>query len=395
MTALRQILSISFFNLLSLPERKGAAITAAVGIAGVVGVLVGVLAISEGFKKAMTAAGSPEVAIVLRTGADMEMNSGVSRDAARVIADAPGIARKNGAPLASAELLVMVNLIKKSTGAEGNIPIRGVQPAAFDVRGNIKFVEGRNFERGKNEVIVGAGVARGFEGLQVGDEFRTGKVTWKVAGIFTCDGGVAESEIWADGEVLAPAYDRSDGFQSVYCRLSTPDDFQALEDALTTDPKLAARVIRQTDFYEEQSKVMTQFITTIGIFISSLMGLGALFGALNTMYSAVAGRTREISTLRALGFGRLPVVASVVAESIVLSLIGGAAGALAAWLLFDGYQTSTMNFQTFSQLSFAFSVTTRLLVSAILFATFIGLLGGVFPAIRAARIPIASGLRES
>lgn len=395
MTSIRQILAISFFNLLSLPARKGAAITAAVGIAGVVGVLVGVLAISEGFKKAMTAAGSPDVAIVLRTGADMEMNSGISREGARVIADAPGIAREDGVPLASAELLVMVNLIKKSTGAEGNIPVRGVQPTAFDVRGNIQFIEGRKFARGKNEVIVGAGVARAFENLMVGDSFRTGRVTWRVAGIFTCDGGVAESEIWADAEVLAPAYDRSDGFQSVYVRLASPDALATLENAIGNDPKLSSRVIRQTDFYEEQSKVMTTFITTIGIFISSMMGLGALFGALNTMYSAVAGRTREISTLRALGFGRFPVVVSVVAESLALSLIGGALGAVAAYFLLDGYQTSTMNFQTFSQLSFAFSVTGRLLLAAVFFATFIGFLGGIFPAMRAARIPIAAGLRES
>jgi putative ABC transport system permease protein len=395
MSGLYQVISVALFNLRSLPERKGSAITAAIGIAGVVGVLVGVLAIAEGFRKAMTVSASPEVAVVLRSGADSEMTSGLEREATRVISDAPGIARGANGPLTSAELFVIINLPNRKTGTDANVPLRGVQPGAFEVRGNVEIVEGRRFETGKNEIIVGAGAARSFIGLEVGKEIKMGQVTWTVVGIFTAEGGIAESEIWSDADVLAPAYNRSEGFQSVYVRLTDKDVFEDFKDTLTADPKLSVKVSRQSDFYEEQATIMTDFITKIGVSIAVLMALGALFGALNTMYSAVAARTREISTLRALGFGTGPVVISVLVESVMLSLLGGAIGAIAAYLLFDGYKASTMNFQTFSQVSFAFSVTPRLLLNAILFATAIGLFGGIFPAIRSARLPIASGLRES
>jgi putative ABC transport system permease protein len=395
MSALRQILAVALFNLRSIPERMGSALTAAVGIAGVVGVLVGVLAIAEGFRGSLVNTASPEVAIVLREGAENEMASGLARDVTRMIADAPGIARNESGAIASAELFVIINLPKRSTGTDANVPLRGVQQTAYEVRGNIEIVEGRHFEPGKNEVIVGTGALRSFSGLDLGSEVKMGQVTWKVVGIFTAAGGVAESEIWADGEVLAPAYNRSDSFQSVAVRLESKDKFQEFEDALTSDPRLTVKTMLQADFYAEQSKMMTLFITTIGFFIASLMAIGALFGALNTMYSAVAARTREISTLRALGFGRGPVVVSILVESVILSLAGGAIGALAAYLLFDGYRASTMNFSSFSQVTFAFRVTPPLLALAIVFATLIGLIGGILPAIRAARLPIASGLRES
>jgi putative ABC transport system permease protein len=395
MSYLTQIFSIAFFNLRTLPERKGAALTAAIGIAGVVGVLVGVLAIAEGFRRAMTVSGSPEVAIVLRSGADSEMTSGLDREAIRTISDAPGVARGAGGPLSSAELFVIINLPKRSTGTDANVPLRGVEQSGFDVRGNIVMIEGRRFETGKNEVIVGAGAARAFAGLDVGKQIKVGQNVWDVVGIFTAGGGIAESEIWTDTAVLQPAYNRLNNFQAVYARLSSAAAFQEFKDALTTNPQLSVKVQRQTEFYEEQSTAVTRFITTIGVFIASLMALGALFGALNTMYSAVAGRTREISTLRALGFGATPVVFSVLTESVLLSIIGGLIGAGAAWLLFDGYRASTINWQTFSQVTFAFRVSPVLLGQAILFATAIGILGGLFPAIRAARLPIAAGLRES
>ena len=395
MSYLIQIVSIAFFNLRSLPERKGAALTAAVGIAGVVGVLVGVLAIAEGFRKAMTVSGSPDVAIVLRSGADSEMTSGLDREAIRTISDAPGVARNASGPLASAELFVIINLPKRSTNTDANVPLRGVEQSAFDVRGNVVMVEGRRFETGKNEVIIGAGAARAFGGLDVGKQIKIGQNVWDIVGVFTANGGIAESEIWTDTAVLQPAYNRLNNFQAVYAKLSSPDSFQEFKDALTTDPKLSVKVQRQSEFYEEQSTMVTQFITTIGVFIASLMALGALFGALNTMYSAVSGRTREISTLRALGFGSGPVVVSVLTESIILSIAGGLLGAGAAYLLFDGYRASTINWQTFSQVTFAFRVSPVLLGQAILFATAIGLLGGLFPAIRAARLPIAAGLRDS
>ena len=395
MSFLTQMVSVAWFNLRSLPERKAAALTAATGIAGVVGVLVGVLAIAAGFRQAMTVSGAPDVAIVLRTGADSEMTSGLDRDAARTIADAPGIAHNRGAPVTSAELFVIINLPKRSTGTDANVPLRGVGQGAFDVRGNIEMIEGRQFETGKNEVMVGAGAARAFAGLDVGKQIKMGQVEWTVVGIFTAKGGIAESEIWADAAVLQPAYHREDSFQSVYVKLIDPSAFNEFKDALTTNPKLEVKVQRQSEFYEEQSTMVTKFITTIGVFIAGLMALGALFGALNTMYSAVAGRTREISTLRALGFGSGPVVFSVMVESVLLSILGGLLGAGAAYLLFDGYRASTINWQTFSQVTFAFKVTPELLGLAILFATVIGIFGGLVPAIRAARLSIASGLRES
>ncbi len=395
MSILTQLFAVAWFNLRSLPERKAAALTAAVGIAGVVGVLVGVLAIAEGFRRAMTASGSPDVAVVLRSGADSEMTSGLERDATRTIGDAPGVARNAAGPLTSAELFVIINLPKRSTGTDANVPLRGVEQGAFDVRGNIKMEAGRRFATGRNEVMVGAGAARAFGGLDIGKQIKVGQNVWDIVGIFTANGGLAESEIWTDTAVLQPAYHRNSSFQSVYVRLTSAAAFQQFKDALTTDPKLNVKVLRLSDFYEEQSTAVTKFITTIGVFIATLMGLGALFGALNTMYSAVAGRTREIATLRALGFGAGPVVFSVLVESVLLSILGGGFGAGAAYLLFDGYRASTINWQSFSQVTFAFQVTPALLGKAIACATLIGIGGGLFPALRAARLPIASGLRES
>lgn len=395
MNWLSQIVSIAGYNLRTIPERMGSAATAAIGIAGVVAVLTGVLAIAAGFQKAMTASGSPEVAIALRSGADSEMTSGLGREETRMIADAPGVARDADGPLASAELFVIIDLPKRSTGTSANVPLRGVEAQAFDVRGDIEIVQGRRFEPGRNEVIVGAGAARAFAGLDLDRDIRVGQNTWHITGIFTQAGGIAESEIWCDAAVLQPAYHREDSFQSVYVRLSSPEAFGEFKDALTANPRLEVKVDRLLDFYAEHSELTTQFIRTIGIFIAAMMALGALFGALNTMYSAVAARTREIATLRALGFGSLPVVCSVLAESIVLALAGGALGALLAYAAFNGYSATTMNFQTFSQVTFAFAVTGPLLLQAILWAAVLGFIGGLFPAIRAARLPIAAGLRET
>jgi putative ABC transport system permease protein len=218
---------------------------------------------------------------------------------------------------------------------------------------------------------------------------------WTVAGIFSGAGGAAESEIWTDAAVLQPAYNRSDSFQSVYAKLATPESFQQFKDSLTTNPRLKARVLRESEMLADQSSMLTSFIETLGVFIAGLMALGALFGALNTMYSAVSARTREIATLRALGFGASPVVLSVMFESLALALIGGTVGAVAAYFAFDGFKAATINWQTFSQVAFAFSVTPALLVNAIIWAAVLGLLGGLFPAIRAARLPIAAALRET
>ena len=395
MNWLSQIFAIVSFSLRSIPQRLGSAITAAVGIAGVVLVLTGVLAISEGIKKTLTATGAPDVAVVLRSGSDSEMNSGLSREETRLIADSPGIARNERGPLASAELFVIVDLPKRSTDTPANVPLRGVGDASFDIRGNIEMVQGRRFESGKNEIIVGAGAARAFSGTDIGKSIKVGQNIWQVVGIFTAGGGIAESEIWTDAAVLQPAYNRGDTFQSVYAKLNSSGSFNQFKDALTTNPQLKTLVKPLSEFYADQSTQVTEFITTIGVFIAVLMACGALFGALNTMYGAVSSRTREISTLRALGFGTLPVIISVLAESIVLALIGGVIGAAVAWFAFDGFQASTLNWATFSQITFAFAVTPKLLVQAIVWSAVLGLFGGLFPAIRAARLPIATALRET
>lgn len=392
---LSQIVSLTSYNLRSIPERKGAALAAAVGIAGVVAVFVGVLSIAEGFRAAMTVSGADDVSIVMRSGADSEMTSGFSREETRLIADAPGIARTSEGPLASAELFVIVNLPKRSTGTDANVPLRGVQPAATKVRDDIEIVEGRMLEWGRNEMIVGAGAARAFAGLDVGKKTRIGANEWETVGIFTGGGGAAESEIWTDAAVLQPAYNRGDSFQSVYVKLDSPGAFQTFKDALTTNPQLEVKALVQSEYLAEQSTMLTGFIQNIGVFITFLMALGALFGALNTMYSAVASRTREIATLRALGFSASPIILSIMIESLVLAVLGGVVGAAAAYFAFDGFRASTINWQTFSQIAFAFTVTPALLAGAIVWAVTIGLIGGLFPAIRAARLPIAGALRET
>lgn len=390
-----QIVAVTSFNLRTIPQRMGSAVATAVGIAGVVAVFVGVLSIAEGFRAAMTVPGADDVAIVLRSGADSEMTSGLTREETRLIADAPGIVRAADGPLTSSELFVMINLPKRSTGTDANVPLRGVQKSAMLVRSDFKIVEGRAFELGRNEVIVGAGAMRAFAGLDVGRKVRVGQNEWEVVGMFTGGGGSAESEIWTDAAVLQPAYNRGDTFQSVYAKLTSPDAFAEFKDALTTNPQLKVKTLLQGEFLAEQSTMLTAFIRGIGVFITSLMALGALFGALNTMYSAVAARTVEIATLRALGFGAGPIVISIMIESVVLAVIGGTVGALLAYFAFNGYKASTINFQTFSQVAFAFAVTPALLASAIVWVAIIGLIGGLFPAVRAARLPIASALRET
>lgn len=392
---LTQIVSVTLFNLRTIPERKGSALTAAVGISGVTAVLVGFLSIAEGFRAAMSVTGPDDVAIVLRSGADSEMTSGLSREEVRLIADAPGLARSDDGPLASAELFVMVNLPKRSTGTDANVPLRGVGQAAFGVRDDIEIVEGRRFEPGKNEVIVGVGAAAAFAGMEIGNTLRFGQTNWEVVGVFSGGSGSAESEIWTDAGVLQPAFNRGDSFQSVYAKLASPSSLTEFKDSLTTNPQLKVKTLLYGEFLLEQSTMLTQFIRSIGYFIAALMALGALFGALNTMYNAVSSRTREIATLRALGFGSGPIILSILFESLVLALAGGAAGAAVSYFAFDGFKASTINWQTFSQVAFSFEVTPGLLQSAVVWAAAIGLLGGLLPAIRAARLPIAEGLRES
>ena len=389
-----QIVSITKLSLLTVFERKGASAAAAFGIAGVVAVLVGVLSIAQGFRAAMTASGSPDTAIVLRSGSDSEMMSLLLGPEVRVITDAPQIVHTSTGPLASAELFVIISLPKRSTGTDANVPLRGVQPAAFRVREGFALLEGRRFEPGRNEVIVGRAAAAEFAGLEVGAKLRMGRNEWTVVGVFADRGGVSESEIWTDARLLQGSYQRGNSYQAVYVKLNSSEDFDAFKAALGAEPRINVKAVRQTDYYAEQSTALYNLITGLGTLIAGLMGIGAVFGALNTMYTAVAARTREIATLRALGFGGVPVIISVLLESVCLALFGGMAGAASAYFAFDGFRAATLNWQSFSQVAFAFMVTPRLLLQGLAYALLIGLVGGLFPAIRAARLPVAKALRE-
>jgi putative ABC transport system permease protein len=394
MQALSQVLAITLVNIRSIPQRLGSSVVAIVGIAGVVVVFVSVLSIAQGFRAAMTTAGDPRTAIILRAGTDSEMSSGLSREQTQIVKDAPGVARGADGPVASAELFVIVNHPKRSTGTDANVPLRGVEPGAFAVRPKLRLVEGRRFEPGRNEIVVGRAAAGQFAGLEVGQDVRWGENAWKVVGIFEADGAISESEIWCDARVLQGAYRRGDSFQSVYVQLEREDSLEAFKATLTRDPRLNVMVERETDYLAAQSIVLQTIVRTIGFVIAGLMGVGAVFGAINTMYNAVASRTREIATLRALGFGAVSIVTSVMTESAVLAVLGGVLGGALAWIFFDGYRTSTMNFQSFSQVAFAFRVTPALLVQGLGCALVMGLLGGILPAIRAARLPIVNALRE-
>jgi putative ABC transport system permease protein len=385
---------VTKFSLQSVPERKGAAMATVFGIAGVVAVLVGVLSIAYGFRQAMTAAGQPDCAVVMRTSSDNEMTSNLTMEEGTIISDSPYLARNENGPAASAELYVILNLPKRSTGTDANLPLRGIHQQAYAVRKNFKIIAGHKFEPGRNEVIVGRAAASEFSGCELGSKLPVAGQQWTVVGIFSCDGGVAESEMWADAPLIQQTYHRGSTFQAVYCRLKSANDYQAFEDQLTSDPRLKVTVKRESQYYADQSHVMTMIITTLGFSIATMMAIAAVFGALNTMYSAVAARTREVATLRALGFGTAPVVISVLIEALVLALVGGIIGGGVAYLMFDGYQAATMNFQSFTQVAFAFAVTPELLIQGALFAAVIGFFGGLFPAIRAARMQIAPALRE-
>ncbi len=394
MGGLRQIAAVTFLNLRTIPQRLGSSAVAVVGIAGVVVVLVAVLSIAEGFFAAMQSAGSPTRALIMRSGADSEMTSGLSGPETDIIKQAPGIARDGQRAIGSAELFVIIDLPKRSTGTDANVPLRGIEPSALQVRDEVKVVQGRPLQFGTNEVIVGRAASRLFTGLDVGSDIKSGQNAWKVVGIFDARGSVAETEIWCDARTLQGAYRRGNSFQSVLVKMTSPQAFDELKNWLTSNPQVNVSVRREQEYYAAQSRALTTVIRTIGFAIAGLMGIGAIFGAILTMYTAVATRSREIATLRALGFNSFAVVVSVLAESLGLAAMGGLLGGLIAYVGFNGYQTSTLNFQTFSQVAFAFRVTPALLVLGLVYALAMGLVGGLMPAIRAARLPISSALRE-
>jgi putative ABC transport system permease protein len=394
-----QVAAVTGTALRTIPQRRAASLATVFGIGGVVAVFVAVLSIGEGFRKTLTTAGSPDNAMVMRAGSDSEMMSVLGRTATEIMAQTPGVARAplepGGAPaaLASAELFVVVDVPKRATGGPANVPLRGVQPAAFAVRPNLRITEGRKFEWGRNEILVGEGARKQFA-VDVGSRLRWEGTEWVVVGAFSAGGALWESELWCDAAVLQPAYERGNSFQTVLARLESPQAFDRFKDALTTDPRLDVQVLRETEYYATQGRTLTAIIRGLGYTVSILMGIGAVFGALNTMYSAVAARTREVATLRALGFGAGAVMTSVLAEAALLALAGGVVGALGAWALFDGYRASTLNWDSFSQVTFAFDVTRPLLVQGAVFALVMGLFGGILPAIRAARLPVSKALRE-
>jgi putative ABC transport system permease protein len=392
---LSQIIAVTGVNIRSIPARLGSSTVAVIGIAGVVLVFVAVLSIAEGVNATMKASGDPNLVLILRAGSDTEMTSGFGGDSVRVIQDAPGIARdESGTPLTSPELFVVVDHPLKRSGSAANVPLRGVSPEAFKVHNRLKIVDGRNLEFGKNEIIAGRAAASQFVNLNVGTTLKWGESTWTLVGIFDDGGSVSESELWCDVKVLQPAYRRGNSYQSVYARITSPDSYQQLKDSLTSNPQLTVTPMRASEYYGSQTEVLQGIIRTIGGIIAVLMGIGAVFGAVITMYTAVASRTREIATLRALGFGSIPVVVSVLAEAILLGIVGGVIGGAIAWLAFDGYQTATMNFQSFSQIAFSFAVTPQLLLTALVISLVMGTAGGLLPAIRAASLPVVTALRE-
>jgi putative ABC transport system permease protein len=382
------------YNLRSMRARWISAIVAVLGIAGTVGVFIAMLALARGFRATLVNSGSPNNALIRRAGASSELDGSIPLDQIKTIEDKPGVAHENGQPLVSPEAVMVAAFPLLTTGTDANVQIRGVSQDVFRVRPNIKIVQGRFFQPGLNELVIGKNVASTYAGLELGKPVKFGGGTWDVVGVFDAGGSAFDSEIWADSRVLNQVYKRPENlFQSATVRLTSPAALRELKDSITADPTLQVQVDRESEYYERQSLVLTTIITVLGTLVALIMGIGAVIGALNTMYSAVSERSREIATLRAIGFAGGSVAFSFVIEALLIALIGGLVGCLAV-LPVNGVTTSTLNMQTFSHLAFAFRITPILLAVGIIFALLMGLVGGVPPAIRAARRPIAVALRE-
>jgi putative ABC transport system permease protein len=379
----------------SIAARWKTTIVSILGIAGTVGVFVAMLAMARGFQATLIASGSASNSIVRRAGASSEMDSGVSLDQARVVADAPQVARNaDGVPLSSPEVVVIGAFQLIKSGTDANTQIRGMTPLVLEVRPSVNIAEGRFFKPGLAELVVGSNAVQTYRGLELGSAVSFGGQDWKVVGIFDAGGSAFDSEIWCDHTVLAQTFDRPNNiFGSITARLNSPTDFEAFKDSLTSDPRLTVQVEREADYYARQSQIVSTLIRVLGFMVAFVMAIGAIFGALNTMYSAVAARAREIATMRALGFGGGSVILSFMFESLLISLIGGVLGCIAV-LPLNGFTAGTMNWQTFSHLAFAFRVTPGLLLAGIVFALLMGFVGGVLPAVRAARLQVAHALRE-
>jgi putative ABC transport system permease protein len=392
MSDLRQIREITLMNLQSIPQRWGASLVIIVGIAGVVGVLVAMLSMSTGLEKTLGATGKMDRAIVLRDGSNGELSSFFDRASSTLVRQDPSVARgTDGLPLASAELIVITEVPRQGQTSGANVTLRGVEPNGIRMRNELKIVDGRVFHPGLRELIVGRSAQNQFSGLDLGNKLEFRGSDWTIVGAFTSNGDGHESELWADSESVQSAFGRS-GYSSVLVQLTSIDAFDSMKARLTADPQLDVEVKREQEYFSAQSGQFTFLIGWLTSFIALIMAFGAVIGALNTMYSAVSARTQEIGTLRALGFGATPVIASVMAEAIVLALCGGLLGAFLAYGLFNGYSVSTLG-GNFTQVAFNFAVTPDLVIKGLIGSLAIGFIGGLLPAIRAARLPVTTALR--
>jgi putative ABC transport system permease protein len=390
---LRQAIAISALSVRSIPERWAPSLVIVIGLAGVVAVFTALLAMATGFESTLKATGRTDRALILRGGSDAELNSAFDRDSTDLIKQEPGIAAAaDGKPLASAELMVIAELVRKDDVKSGaNITVRGVEPAAFALRPQLKIVAGRNFTPGLRELIVGSGVLRQFQGAEIGKIVRMRGSEWTVVGQFA-SGDAHDSEMWTDINVARTTFGRS-GSSSVLAALDGPDGLQKLKSAVAAEPRLSMDVMREQDYFSGQTKQFRKTIGFLAAVVTIIMGLGAVFAALNSMYAAVAARGKEIATLRAIGFRGMPVVTSVMIEALLLALAGGALGALIAYLLFNNLSVSTLG-QSFTQVVFNFKVTPQLVARGLIIAIIIGMIGGLMPALRAARLPVSASLRE-
>ena len=394
---MRQILAITLLNLRAIPSRLGSSLVIVVGIGGVVGVLIALLAMAEGFKTTLASTGRADRALVMRAGSNDELASVMNIEVWNIVRDLPEIRRDaQGLPLAIAERYILSDVRKRDADTGANVVVRGTTPDVLRVRPEARIVAGRMFERGMREVVVGRGAQDQYAGLQIGQSVEIRDGAWPIVGVFETGGDVHESELWVDVTSLHQAL-RSPFYATVTVQLEDASDttLQAFKDRIAADPRLNVSVQREPDYYASRAVALEKFITILGYSVASIMGMGAVFGALNTMYAAVSTRSTEIATLRAIGFQAAPVVASVLIEAVFLAFLGALLGAGVAYVLFNGYTVSTLNFQTFSQVAFAFRVTPALLVEGVAMACVIGLVGGLFPAVRAARLPVAEALRSA
>lgn len=379
-------------NFLSLPRRLWMSLAAVFAVGVVVAVLLSFLAMANGFEKTLAGTGSDKVAVVTRVGSQSELNSVLSRDTVNSLSTAPGIARNaDGDPVFSAELYVIVDGIKRSSQTKVNLPMRGISSDGFQLRDNITIVEGRTFESGRNEIVVGQGVQREFDGFEMGREIRFGKSTWEVVGVFSTGGSAFESELWADAPTVQSQFQRGSSFQTMRLLLENPGDVESIRNFVANDPTLYLDVETEADYFSSQGRALNG-IAIFGWAISIVMGLGALAGALNTMYTSVASRAQETATLRAIGFSNISAFVGTLVESIGLSMLGGLAGALAAWLFFDGFSASTLG-ASFTQVVFTFELTPELFRDGLVVALAIGVIGGFFPAWRSARVPVVTAFQ--